>query len=88
MFRRQAGLTPDLVAVVDADGRQMTFKELDDVTDAVGINLQYKGVRPDGIVGIYMKRRLEYVIAYIAILKAGKAHAYAISKKGILLKTI
>ena len=71
MFRRQAELTPRHVAVVDGDGRQMTFKELDDLSDKVAVNLQYRGVGPNSIVGIYMKRRLEYVIAYISILKAG-----------------
>ena len=71
MFRRQAKLTPEKTAVIDANDRTMTFKELDEVSDSVALNLQYRGVKVDSIVGIYMARSLEYVISYIAILKAG-----------------
>lgn len=72
MFLRQARATPDKVAVVSADGRQMTYRELDKVTDIMATNLRIRGVKPDSIVGIYMERCLEYVLSYIAILRAGK----------------
>ena len=71
IFRRQAKLTPDKVAVVTVKGQSVTFRELDDLTDVLATNLQIKGIVPDSVVGIYMERSLEYVIAYIAILKAG-----------------
>ena len=71
MFQRQAKKTPDKIAVVSQD-RQVTYKELDELTDVVAINLRIKGVQPDSVIGIYMERSLEYVIAYIAILKAGE----------------
>ena len=72
MFERQAALTPDRVALVGGDGKKMTFKELDKVTEIVATNLRVRGVRPDSIVGIYMEKCLEYVVCYIAILKAGE----------------
>ena len=72
MFIRQAKATPDNIAVVTADGRQMTFRELDEATDVLATNLRNKGVVPDSVVGIYMPKILEYPISYIAILKAGK----------------
>ena len=59
------------IAVVSADDRQMTYRELNDVTDTVAAALRHRGVRPESMVGIYMERSLEYTISYIAILKAG-----------------
>ena len=72
MFMRQAKKTPDNVAIVTAEGRTLTFKELDDATDVLAKKLMRIGVKPNSIVGIYMERCLEYTISYIAILKAGR----------------
>ncbi len=76
LFVRQARKTPSQVAAVSADGRKLTFKELDEVTDILAAYLRLQGVRPDAIVGIYMERCLEYVISYIGILKAGVVLVY------------
>ncbi len=76
MFMGQAKATPDNVAIVTADGRQMTFQQLDHVTDILATNLRIKGVIPDSIVGIYMPKILEYPVSYIAILKAGKSKLF------------
>ena len=70
-FSRQARATPDNVAIVAGNGQRMTYKEVDSVTDDLAKNLRFKGVVPDSIVGIYMERRLEYALCYIAVLKAG-----------------
>jgi len=51
----------------------MTFGELDEVTDRLADYLRLKGVVPDSCVGIYMEKGREYVICYIAILKAGES---------------
>ena len=74
-FSRQARVTPDNVAIVGGKGQLMTYREVDAVTDDLAKNLRSKGVVPDSVVGIYMERRLEYVLCYIAILKAGKLRA-------------
>ncbi|XP_022103047.1 uncharacterized protein LOC110985905 isoform X2 [Acanthaster planci] len=74
MFRRQAKISPDAVAIVAEDGKTMTYKELDEVTDILATHLHGKGVVSDSIVGIYLEKCLEYPIAYIAILKAGGAY--------------
>ncbi|CAH1778397.1 unnamed protein product [Owenia fusiformis] len=71
MFVRQALATPDNVAVVADGGTSMTFGELNEATDVVSTHLRHIGVAPNTCVGIYMSRRIEYVISYIAILKAG-----------------
>ena len=82
MFIRQAKATPDNIAIVTADGRQMTYRELDDVTDVLATNLRIKGVQPDSVVGIYLSKVLEYPIAYIAILKAGKGDKERVEERG------
>ena len=74
MFRRQAASTPDKIAVVEADGSQLTFGELDKLTDTLAIHLQGLGVTSDRCVGIYMDKCIDYTAAYIAILKAGGAY--------------
>ena len=100
MFTRQAKLSPDGIAIVNANGETVSFKvrlgtywcvllielcmivslicvtcysvqELDSCTDRLAQYLRVVGVKPDTIVGIYMERSVMYVIAYIAILKAG-----------------
>jgi len=74
MFVQQAARTPDAVAVVEAFGRQVTFGELDKLTSALADHLQAWGVRPDTCVGIYMDKCVEYVVAYLGILRAGGAY--------------
>ena len=59
------------MALVGADGRQLTYKELDEASDDLAVNLRIKGAKEDTIVGIYMERCVDYVISYIGILKAG-----------------
>ena len=70
MFRRQALRTPDAVAVVDGDD-SITYGELDNLTDRLAGYLQANGVTFDNPVGIFMETSYEYVVSYIAILKAG-----------------
>ncbi|ELT91027.1 hypothetical protein CAPTEDRAFT_189369 [Capitella teleta] len=75
MFMRQAKETPDRIAVASpGENRQLTYKELDDVTDVLATNMRINGVREDCIVGIYMEKCLNYTISYIAALKAGAAY--------------
>lgn len=70
----QALKTPDALAVVDG-AVELTYKELQDVTDRLAVQLieDYR-VRPDDVVGILMPRSVQYVIAYVAVLKSGGAY--------------
>ena len=89
MFKKQANLTPDSLAVIEATGRQMTFAELDKASDILADNLSLKGVKPDTCVGIYLDKSLDYTVTYIAILKAGGAYlTLDISYPDLLLKSI
>lgn len=71
IFRKQAKRTPNNIAVVDHDGRTITFKQLEEWTDIVATNLIIKGCKEGSVVGVLMERSLEWTISYIAIHKAG-----------------
>jgi amino acid adenylation domain-containing protein len=74
LFWEQAAKTPNAIALQDGD-KSMTYAELNDCTDRLASILFYKyNVRPDSVVAIFMERSAEYVIAYIAALKAGGAY--------------
>ena len=73
LFQEQVNRTPDAVAVVDGD-KTMTYKALDLMTDQLAGYLQKRGVTLDESVGIFMETCMEYLVAYIAIQKAGGAY--------------
>ena len=87
LFIEQAKLTPDAVAVVDynssyksgdsnADGTiELTYGQLDAITDDLAVKLiEEYGVGPDSVVGILMPRSAQYIVGYMAVLKAGGAY--------------
>ncbi|XP_069130390.1 uncharacterized protein [Argopecten irradians] len=74
MFSRQAEATPSQVALVEADGSHMTFKELEDRTNILAGYLRSQGVGTDKCVGIYLNKSINFSLSYIAILKAGGAY--------------
>lgn len=74
LFVKQARKTPNDTAVVSDDGRSLTFKQLDEITDILALNFRHHGCGKDQVVGIYLEKCLEYPIAYIAALKAGGAY--------------
>jgi acyl-CoA synthetase (AMP-forming)/AMP-acid ligase II len=51
--------------------QQVSYGELDQMTEHLAIKLCHLGVRNNVVVGILMDRCLEYVVSYIAILRAG-----------------
>jgi amino acid adenylation domain-containing protein len=72
-FRQQAARTPDAPALV-SDDVTLRFRELDALTDVLARYLQHRGVGVDRLVGIYMETSVTYVMAYLAVLKAGGAY--------------
>ena len=72
LFKIQAEQAPDNIALVDGDV-SMTYRELDRLTDALAGYLQQQGVTFDKIVGIFLEKCSEYVVACVAALKAGGA---------------
>ena len=80
MLEEQIKKTPDSIALVSDDGKSMTFKELSDATEVLARWLIKKGVVRDSAVAIYMERSVEYVIAYISILKAGETRVFCLNQ--------
>src|SRR5215475_12817128 len=69
-FRAVAERYPDRDAVVTGDGR-LTYRELDERTDRVGAGLAGLGLRPGEPVLFQITNRLESVVAWYGVLKAG-----------------
>ena len=72
LFEEQARKTPEETAVADERG-ELTYGELDRKADRLAAYLRGEGVGPDEVVGVYLERRLEFVVACLAALKAGGA---------------
>lgn len=73
LFYEAAKRTPDAIAV-NYEGKVLTFREVDDQSEVLANYLFHVGVRPNCISGIFMEHCIEFVIAYIAALKAGGAY--------------
>src|SRR5215471_10262291 len=69
-FRAVAERYPDRDAVVTGEGR-LTYRELDERTDRVGAGLAGLGLRPGEPVLFQITNRLESVVAWYGVLKAG-----------------
>ncbi|MHA7649305.1 amino acid adenylation domain-containing protein [Mycobacterium sp. ML4] len=69
-FAETAARQPDSVALSWADG-QMTYRRLDALADRVSVALRSAGVTSEAPVAIALTRGPEYVIAMLAVLKAG-----------------
>lgn len=73
LFDTQAEQTPDAVAVIYQD-TQLTYRELNQRANQLAHQLQQLGVGPEVLVGLYIERSLEMVVAILGILKAGGAY--------------
>lgn len=65
--------SPGAIAVVAGDTR-LSFAELDARSTRLAVELQRRGVAPGSLVGVFMTRSSELVVALLAVLKAGGAY--------------
>ncbi|MCM1984947.1 amino acid adenylation domain-containing protein [Lyngbya confervoides] len=72
-FENQVSLYPDAVAVT-FQGQELTYAQLNQQSNQLARLLREKGVTADVVVGVYLDRSLEMIIALLAILKAGGAY--------------
>ncbi|WP_424188006.1 amino acid adenylation domain-containing protein [Actinokineospora sp. G85] len=70
MLRRQAGETPDAVAVV-AGGERITFQDLVSRVDLVAAGLVARGVVAESAVVVSLPRSIDAVVALFGVLAAG-----------------
>jgi non-ribosomal peptide synthetase component F len=73
LFQEQVKRTPNAVAVQFED-QSLTYKELDKRADELSKILIAQGVKPGILVGIYVKRSLDMLVALLGVLKAGGAY--------------
>jgi len=73
LIEAQARATPDAVAVV-ADGKQLTYRQLDDRANELASLLRSSRVGKETLVALCMQRSPAFVIGALGILKAGAAY--------------
>ncbi|HEX3030485.1 MAG TPA: amino acid adenylation domain-containing protein, partial [Clostridia bacterium] len=73
MFEEQAERTPQAVAGV-FEGNEITYRELNEKSNAVAAELRRKGMKLGSIAGIMVERSLEMIVGIMGILKAGGAY--------------
>ena len=73
LVARQAQLVPDATAVI-LDDEKLSYHELNRRANQVAHYLTKQGVGPNVLVGVFMERSIEMMIAILAILKAGSAY--------------
>ena len=73
LFREAAAKYPDRPAVRDGRG-EITYKELDRMSDYIAHKLTENGFGREKAAGILCGRTKEFAIAYIGVMKAGGAY--------------
>ncbi|HZF12136.1 MAG TPA: amino acid adenylation domain-containing protein [Thermoanaerobaculia bacterium] len=90
LVEAQARETPAAVALLAADGVELSYHELDRLASRLALRLIELGVRPDDRVGVCLERSWEAVVALLAVLKAGACYlpldpAYPHERLGFML---
>ena len=67
LVEAQVQRTPDAVAVV-FEGSSLTYRGLNERANQLGHYLREIGVGPDTLVGVFMERSLDMVVALLAVL--------------------
>jgi amino acid adenylation domain-containing protein len=73
LFEAQVARTPDAIAAVFED-QALTYAELNARANQLAHYLRSVGVKTETIVGVYLERSLEMLVAVLGILKAGGAY--------------
>ena len=73
LFETQAIRTPEAVAVTCEDA-EIRYGELNRRANQLARHLKTLGVSPETLVGVYMERSIEMVVALLGTLKAGGAY--------------
>ncbi|SOD91586.1 amino acid adenylation domain-containing protein [Streptomyces sp. Ag109_G2-15] len=68
--RRHARVTPDAIAV-SSGSSWLTYRGLERRSGRLAVLLRRRGVRLESVVGVCLERSVDFVVAAVAILKAG-----------------
>ena len=73
LFEAQASACPKAVAVAFGD-QKLTYEELDRRANQLANYLRKLGVKPGVMVGVFVERSLEMIVALLGVMKAGGAY--------------
>tara|TARA_R110000850_G_scaffold42454_22_gene108962 strand:+ start:182 stop:3883 length:3702 start_codon:yes stop_codon:yes gene_type:complete len=73
LFEDQVARTPDALAVV-FEGRNLSYRELNEKSNRLASHLRKIGVGPGGLVALCVERSSELVVCILGILKSGGAY--------------
>jgi amino acid adenylation domain-containing protein len=74
LFAQQVAAAPNAVAVVTADGRQVSYADLDDRAGQLARHLRSLGIGPDSCVGLCLASSVELLVGVLGVAKAGGAY--------------
>ena len=72
-FENQVKTSPGATALLFA-GREWSYRQLNDQANRLADRLIKNGVRPGSLVGIFLERSPQMVVALLGVLKAGAAY--------------
>jgi amino acid adenylation domain-containing protein len=73
LFEQQVARDPDAVALIGG-GKSLTYRELNRRSNQVAHYLRKRGVGPDVLVGVCLRRSPEMVVALLGVWKSGGAY--------------
>ncbi|MBQ4862211.1 non-ribosomal peptide synthase/polyketide synthase [Pseudoalteromonas sp. MMG013] len=73
VFESQVKQTPHAIAVLCED-TQLTYQQLDDKANQLCNYLTEQGLEPQALVGVFVERSIDMLIAILAVLKSGAAY--------------
>jgi amino acid adenylation domain-containing protein len=73
LVEAQAALNPEKVAV-EADGKSLTYSELDQRANRLANYLSGIDAGPDVMIGVYLDRSVDMMVSLLGILKSGSAY--------------
>lgn len=73
IINRQAIQQPDAIALIYGE-EEMTYADLDGKAELLAVYLRSLGVKPETLVGVFMARTPNLIVALLGILKAGGAY--------------
>jgi amino acid adenylation domain-containing protein/FkbM family methyltransferase len=90
VFEEQVTRNPFAIAAIFED-RELTYDELNRRANQLAHYLRSMGIGPDTLVGIYLERSLEMIVALLGILKAGGGYvpldpAYPLERLAFMLE--